>query len=134
MSSARVDEVRTSNQASTKSKVAAAVAAPSNQSEPLQAATATAVRSSARTTSNPDQAMSQCADRWADGSSRTSPTTHGTSSMAASPNNGTTHRAAGQLTDSVAPTISLTSQRVGAGADSQRGKKEPEDGLEPTAS
>jgi hypothetical protein len=97
-SSTRVEDVRTSNQASTNRSVPAAVAAPSNQSDPRQAASATADRTTARTTSNPDHAMSQCADLCADGNNNTTATTQGTSSTAASPNNGATQRRAGQFT------------------------------------
>src|SRR5256714_14849362 len=95
-SSVRVEEVRTSNQASTNKSVAVAVAAPSSQGERRQAATATVSRSSASATSKPAQAISQCAAWCVEGNAKTSRTTQGTSNTAASPKSGTTQRAGRQ--------------------------------------
>jgi hypothetical protein len=57
--SLRLDAVRTSNHASTKRSVAAAVAAPSSQGDRRHAATATPTSSNARAMSNPPHATSQ---------------------------------------------------------------------------
>ena len=62
-SSLRLEEVRMSNQASTKSSVAAAVAAPSSHGDRRHAATATPTRRSASAMSKPPQATSQWAER-----------------------------------------------------------------------
>src|SRR5215831_1053247 len=86
ISSPRLEEVRMSNQASTKSNVAAAVAAPSSHGDLRQAATATAMSRRASAISKPPHATSQCAERWSLGRSRRRKTTHGTSTSAAAAN------------------------------------------------
>jgi DNA-binding MarR family transcriptional regulator len=85
-----------SNHASTKSSVAAAVAAGSSQPErrQTQAARVTSIATSA--TSSPTQAAAQLVTRWAAGSALTSSTTQGTSATAATAKRGATQRGGDQ--------------------------------------